>query len=60
MFDNKTMCVTMILVGLMLMAFGVWVPDSVLPPVMNLIVGGFTVVVNAVRLGMLLNEEEEA
>lgn len=57
MFESKTINVVMIGVGLILIAFGIWVPDSFLPPVVNLLLGIFTVISNSVQLGVLWNRE---
>ena len=59
MFESKTLHVTMILVGLILIAFGFWVPDSFLPPAVNLVLGIATVISNSVQLGIVLNNEKE-
>lgn len=59
MLDSKAMCFVMIGVGLVLIMFGIYVPDSFLPPAANLIIGLITVIYNSVRLGTLYAEEKE-
>lgn len=58
MFGSKTLSFMMIGVGFVLIMFGIYVPDSFLPPAANLSIGLFTVIHNSVRLGMLLAADE--
>lgn len=59
MFEDKMWYCVMILVGIVLIAIGIYVPDSFLPPVVNLLLGIYTVIYNSVRLGMRWDNEEE-
>lgn len=59
MFGSKIDRTVMIIVGVALIGFGVYGPDSFLPPVVNLILGIITVISNSVFLGMLLADNEE-
>jgi hypothetical protein len=59
MFEDKMWYCAMILMGIVLIGLGAYVPGSFYPPVVNLLLGIYTVIYNSVRLGMCWNNEEE-